>query len=90
MPTDVEHVIGDNSFDDSDILVDAFAPVPPAGGLKRRLAHIFVIGLMLANGMLTEFQMQCDVPVSEQGKAKSCAQCQNAFNTFEVPAHVRG
>ena len=42
------------------------------------------------NGMLTEFQMRCDVPVSEQGKAKSCAQCQNAFNTFEVPAHVRG
>ena len=32
------------------------------------------IGLVLANGMLTEFQMRCDVPVSEQGRAKSCAQ----------------
>jgi transposase len=84
------HGISDNSFNESDNLMDAFAPVPPAGALKRRLAHIFVIGLMLANGMLTEFQMRCDVPVSEQGKAKSCAQCQNVFNTFEVPVHVRG
>jgi hypothetical protein len=51
-----------------DNLVDAFAPAPPADRLKRRIAHIFVIGPMFANGMLAELQMRGDVPVLKQGK----------------------
>jgi hypothetical protein len=62
--------------------VNALVPALLADGLKRRLAHVFVIGLMVANRMLAEFQMRCDVPISEQGKAHFRAQCQNAFKNF--------
>jgi hypothetical protein len=32
-------------------------------------------------GMLTEFQMRCDLPVSEQKQSPFPYQCQNAFKT---------
>src|SRR6202011_1015436 len=80
-PTDVKHVIDYNGFEDTDNLVDAFVPAPPADGLKRSVAHIFVVGFALANRMLAEFQMRRNLPILEQGKAHSRAHCQNAFET---------